>query len=386
MAVNRYAKKIQTKNRQAENQTANVLKDMSSYLNDKTISNGEIEQIPLSQIKINPINDYRQLDSDEDIEVLADDIKRNGILHNLVVSKRGAAEYVLLSGERRFRALNLLLEKEIEKQKNGDTDADVGKYRQVQCRVIKNLTERKEQIILDAANLQTRGGAGNEKITRMAMERYRDNVKAEYGLTDTQAKELILKISNIGRSNIYRNIKIIDNLIPELTQKLNHSEISKKEADAFVKLTTEQQNSVNGIISYVKETFEKDKDVYIKIKTDTLKSLLQACEEKTDKNITQAIEKVNLNILKEKEKYNNLSNTEKTVKTVHQQSYREKVIKDCQDIHTKIEKLKKKKVDVIREIDKSANSEDETIVSYVDNLIKELQVFRNEITEGEIDG
>lgn len=386
MAVNRYAKKIQTKNRQAENQTANVLKDMSSYLNDKTISNGEIEQIPLSQIKINPINDYRQLDSDEDIEVLADDIKRNGILHNLVVSKRGAAEYVLLSGERRFRALNLLLEKEIEKQKNGDTDADVGKYRQVQCRVIKNLTERKEQIILDAANLQTRGGAGNEKITRMAMERYRDNVKAEYGLTDTQAKELILKISNIGRSNIYRNIKIIDNLIPELTQKLNHSEISKKEADAFVKLTTEQQNSVNGIISYVKETFEKDKDVYIKIKTDTLKSLLQACEEKTDKNITQAIEKVNLNILKEKEKYNNLSNTEKTVKTVHQQSYREKVIKDCQDIQTKIEKLKKKKVDVIREIDKSANLEDETIVSYVDNLIKELQAFRNEITEGEIDG
>ena len=52
-------------------------------------------------------------DNGEDIEILAEDIKRNGLLHNLVVfpeQEDGKTVYVLLSGERRYRALMLLQE------------------------------------------------------------------------------------------------------------------------------------------------------------------------------------------------------------------------------------------------------------------------------------
>ena len=381
MAVNRYAKKVRQKNEQAENHAANALKDMSSYLNEGIDNNGEIQEVALKNIKVNPSNDYRQLDEQEDIEVLADDIERNGLLHNLVVSKRKTGEYVILSGERRFRALNILMEREMEKQGRGDPAADVGKYRQVPCRVISDLTERKEQIILDAANLQTRGGAGDEKLTRMAMERYRDNVKEEYGLSEAQARELLLKITNIGRSSIFRNFRIIDELIPELQELLNKGEISKKDADSFLKLTHKQQNNVNRAILAFKSKNNENSDNYFKNKKTVIDGLLEATEAKTEKAATEHINKVLDEVKNFKKEESTAIKTEQTVKAVEKMSYRDKVIKECNDIHSKISKLKKKKIDKIKEIDKVASSKDETVVNHIDCLIKELQEFRREIAE-----
>lgn len=381
MAVNRYAKKVQQKNEQAENHAANALKDMSSYLNEGIDTNGEIQEVALKNIKVNPSNDYRQLDEQEDIEVLADDIERNGLLHNLVVSKRKTGEYVILSGERRFRALNILMKRELEKQSKGDLGADLGKYRQVPCRVISDLTERKEQIILDAANLQTRGGAGDEKLTRMAMERYRDNVKEEYGLSEAQARELLLKITNIGRSSIFRNFRIIDELIPELQELLNKGEISKKDADSFLKLTHEQQNSVNRAILAFKSDNDENSDNYFKNKKKVIDGLLEATEAKTEKVATEYIDKVLDEVKNFKKEESTSIKTEQTVKAVEKMSYRDKVIKECNDIHYKISKLKKKKIDKIKEIDKAASSKDETVLNHIDSLIKELQEFRREIAE-----
>ena len=73
------------------------------------------KDIALVNIRTNPDNQiFRAMDDDEDIRILAEDIKRNGLMHNLVVfpeQEEGSAVYVLLSGERRFRALNYLQEK-----------------------------------------------------------------------------------------------------------------------------------------------------------------------------------------------------------------------------------------------------------------------------------
>ncbi len=380
MAVNRYAKKVQQKNEQAENQATNALKDMSTYLNDGIEGSSEIQELSLKNIKVNPSNDYRQLDEQEDIEVLADDIERNGLLHNLVVSKRKTGEYIILSGERRFKALNILMDRELEKQKMGDLSADVGKYRQIPCRVISDLSERKEQIILDAANLQTRGGAGDEKLTRMAMERYRDNVKEEYGLSETQARELLFKITNIGRSSIFRNFRIIDELIPELQDLLNKDEINKKEADSFLKLTKEQQAGVNQAILTFKANSNQNSDNYYKHRKMLLDELLKATEAKTEKLATEKIEKI-LAGVKEIKREESTAKTEQTIKAIEKMSYRDKVIKECNDIHSKISKLKKKKIDKIKEIDSVASSENETILSHIDCLIKELEEFRKEIAE-----
>ena len=69
---------------------------------------GEYSEININDIEENPDNAlYRELDTEEDIALLADDIRRAGLLHNLVVfPKTGVGgKYVLLSGERRLRAL-----------------------------------------------------------------------------------------------------------------------------------------------------------------------------------------------------------------------------------------------------------------------------------------
>ena len=73
---------------------------------------GEYSEININDIEENPDNAlYRELDTEEDIALLADDIRRAGLLHNLVVfPKTGfGGKYVLLSGERRLRALRLLV-------------------------------------------------------------------------------------------------------------------------------------------------------------------------------------------------------------------------------------------------------------------------------------
>ena len=68
----------------------------------------ELREIALQDIELNPDNAiFRQLDTDEDVETLANDIDRNGLMHNLVVYPRTDGKhtkYVLISGERRYKA------------------------------------------------------------------------------------------------------------------------------------------------------------------------------------------------------------------------------------------------------------------------------------------
>ena len=73
----------------------NALKQVNSnaagsFYNDLLTAKHKIEyaskDIALSNIRTNPDNEiFRELDDDDDIRILADDIKRNGLMHNLVV-------------------------------------------------------------------------------------------------------------------------------------------------------------------------------------------------------------------------------------------------------------------------------------------------------------
>lgn len=64
--------------------------------------------VPLSQIILNPNNIAADEDSVEDIERLAEDIATVGLLHNIVVHESGDGKYMIISGERRFKALQSL--------------------------------------------------------------------------------------------------------------------------------------------------------------------------------------------------------------------------------------------------------------------------------------
>lgn len=369
MAMNRYAKKVAQQKERAAGRAADRLKDMSSYLGQSG-DGKETELIPLQNIKLNEANDYRQLDREEDIQTLAEDIERNGLLHNLVVSRRRPGEYVILSGERRYRALTLLHNRRLEKRAAGQT-ADVGRWRRAPCRVLTGLSPRQERIVLDAANLQTRGGAGNERLTRQAMERYRDNVKREYGLSETEARRLLMKVSNIGRSSIFRNFKIIDNLIPPFQDMLNASLISKKEADELVKLSTECQTAANGAILAFKDIWSENDEGYRMRYKKVMDGILAASQAKTDGRAMEMIENIAKNLPVPRPKTRPV-----TVKSAAKASYRDMVLRDCRDIMTRIDRLKKKKVDKIKEIDRAADDYSDTVAARIDRLIDRLEEFK----------
>ena len=194
--------------------TEEAIKNFTQKVEDT----GVVETVATAKISYNPANDYRETDNEESIRSLAEDIDRQGLLHNLVVSEKvenGETTYLLISGERRLRAIRLLTDREIGKVKNGQP-GDPGKYATVNCRVVKGLTDRQEMIMLDAANLQTRGGAGDESATRKAMIRYRENVMAEYGLTNEQVRDIIVDMSPMGFTTVNSNLIIEDNLRAEL--------------------------------------------------------------------------------------------------------------------------------------------------------------------------
>lgn len=69
-------------------------------------SKGYIPDLPVDQISSNP-NQPRMVIRPEDLMGIADSIKDQGIIQPLIVTKRGDKDYVLIVGERRWRAAQL---------------------------------------------------------------------------------------------------------------------------------------------------------------------------------------------------------------------------------------------------------------------------------------
>ena len=124
--------------------------------------------INIDTIELNPHNDiYRQMDEDSDVELLAEDIKRSGLLHTLVVDpKEGVGgRYVLLSGERRLKALKLLVEQErLEKEAAGAPDT-MSQWQIAKCRVVRGLSDN-EKIVYQQEGQGDSQHAGQEGAER----------------------------------------------------------------------------------------------------------------------------------------------------------------------------------------------------------------------------
>ena len=348
--------------------TEDTIKNFTQKIEDT----GVVETVAVNRIEFNPDNDYRQQDTEESIRSLAEDIERNGLLHNLVVSEKtenGETKYLLLSGERRLRAIHLLTQREVDKVKNGSA-GDPGRYATVNCRVVRGLTDRQQLIMLDAANLQTRGGAGDEAATRKAMARYRENVMAEYGLTEAQVKAVIVDMSPMGATTVSSNFIIEDNLRAELKNLLDSNEINKKQALGFAKLSQIQQKLVSDSISTIKEVYVKNDTDYGEAVKIAVNAFFAATEEGTDKKVTAALEKAAAEARTASEKVKQAAAPAKqTVK----KAQRDLMLKDCDVIAGKIARLSTEKaVANIRRFDAAADEESLKISARIDGIIAEL--------------
>lgn len=211
----------------------------NDLLNAKHKIEYENRDISLFNIRTNPDNEiFREIDDDEDIRILADDIKRNGLLHNLVMfpsTEEGREVYVLLSGERRYRALKLLVEE-------GDTSWQIVRN----CNVITTeLSDNEKKVLLYSANLQVRGGLNDEAVRRKAVSEFIECLQKEpYNMNRVDALKAIKSVSSVNPKTIDRDARLEDKLKGSLKELLDAKFLSRSECESYLRFDDEKQEEI----------------------------------------------------------------------------------------------------------------------------------------------
>lgn len=218
---------------------------------------GEYMELNIDDIEVNPDNDiYREADTEEEIVLLANDIKRSGLLHNLVVCpKTGTANrYVLLSGERRLRALQYLVEQERREQEEKNLPKVMSNWQKVQCKVLRNLSDTEKVVYLDSANLQVRGGFNNEKVFRKASQRFVENLQKEpFNLSEGEAKKQLKEISPMNAKTIDKALDIQKYLDEGLRELLDAGFLSRAECEYYLRLDETEQKKAADVFEKIKK-------------------------------------------------------------------------------------------------------------------------------------
>lgn len=211
----------------------------NDLLNAKHKIEYESRDISLFNIRTNPDNEiFREIDDDEDIRILADDIKRNGLLHNLVMfpsTEEGREVYVLLSGERRYRALKLLVEE-------GNTSWQIVRN----CNVITTeLSDNEKKVLLYSANLQVRGGLNDEAVRRKAVSDFIECLQKEpYNMNRVDALKAIKSVSSVNPKTIDRDARLEDKLKWGLKALLDAKFLSRSECESYLRFDDEKQEEI----------------------------------------------------------------------------------------------------------------------------------------------
>lgn len=205
-------------------------------------NNFKVEYIDIKDIKRNEKNFYEIVNVDE----LAEDIKMNGLNHNLVVRKLENGSYELISGERRYTALNKLV------QEGNNL------FALVPCKVIE-ANDIDAEIILIQANAQTRELTDLEKLEQVKRltELYKTK-KANGEKIPGRVRNLIANDLNLSATQVSRYESINNNLIPELKEILESGNLTIANASEFSTLSEDNQKVILDIINSKVELNKKE--------------------------------------------------------------------------------------------------------------------------------
>ncbi|MDU3546401.1 MAG: ParB/RepB/Spo0J family partition protein [Clostridium sp.] len=196
-------------------------------------NNFKVEYIDIKDIKRNEKNFYEIVNVDE----LAEDIKMNGLNHNLVVRKLENGTYELISGERRYTALNKLV------QEGNNL------FALVPCKVIE-ANDIDAEIILIQANAQTRELSDLEKLEQVKRltELYKTK-KANGEKIPGKVRELIANDLKLSATQVSRYERINNKLIPELKEILENGNLTIANASEFSSLSEDNQKVILDIVN-----------------------------------------------------------------------------------------------------------------------------------------
>lgn len=222
-----------------------ALKKSNVSDNIKIIQNKETDDIRFidyKKIKPSNLNKYPI----ENIERLAESIKKWGLIHNLLLAKIDDSEhqehqYEIIAGERRYTAIGYLLENGDETFKNG-----------IRSRVIDNYDDIDKEIMLIEANEEVRD---DDPVRRRQMiqrleELYIARAEKNGTPTNTISKDISSQIG-IGERQVQR-YRAVNTLIPELTEAFDKGNVNLEKAASLSKLSEDAQKIIANLLGEFK--------------------------------------------------------------------------------------------------------------------------------------
>lgn len=208
-----------------------------------TDTNTGVLEIDITKIKPNPNQPRKNFDEDA-LKDLAASIKVHGIVQPIVLNKNADGTYMIIAGERRWRAANLCGLKTVPA-------------------IIKDYTEKQIKEISIIENLQ------REDLNPVEAAKAIKELMDEYGLTQEAVSERIGK----SRSNVANTLRLLT-LYPAVLDMIEKGKISAGHARCLVVVedANEQLKLANAIVS--KNMSVRDLEKAIKAYTNPAKKVI----------------------------------------------------------------------------------------------------------------
>ena len=321
--------------------------------------NFKIEYINIDRIKRNEKNFYEIVD----IESLAEDIKLNGLNHNLVVRKFDNDMYELISGERRYTALNKLVNE-------GNKEFNL-----VPCKVIES-NDIDSEIILIQANAQSRELTEVEKLTQVERLQELYKIKKKNGeKVPGKIRDIIANDLNLSATQVGRYERINNKLIPELKAVIEQGNLTIANASEFSSLSEENQRVILSIID--------DKTNMSKQEAVDLKNKLKKIEEEKELELKKAYEEKELELKRlEEEKKNQVSKLKSENENLKKKLDSNNIEEERKEIEGQIkiefeEKFRNEKVILEEEL----KSKYDKKIQYITNEVKENNLEKQRLKD-----
>ena len=221
---------------------------MENFNVEAIVGNGKVERkkIELNKLKENVSNPYEL----NEIEQLAESIKKDGLLQQLIVVENKDDTYTIVGGHRRYNAMKYLL------------DRDMVSDDKIDCKIIEGHPEDIRRV-LHTSNLTSRN------ITNFELLKAYEEVRKFHILEDMAGKKLdnIASIMSVSNDKAYKLDYVFKNANDDQMQEI------KKDSKTFIKIYNELKklNEVSlddQIIDEVKKITKKQAESnLLKLKT-----------------------------------------------------------------------------------------------------------------------
>ena len=321
------------------------------------------EMIPVSSIIFNDNNVFSANDTEEEIRSLAENIRENGLIHNILVAEIAPDKYLLISGERRTKAVKYL---------GRDT---------IKATIKSGLSEFEIMKLLFFANSETREYTTEEKIN--IINDFKEKLKS-INIADKGSvsafNAYVSEAFNIHPRQASKLISISSELSEALKELLFSDTIDINTAAAFAQLPESYQgyaadliakgskkdakDSVQKALDFTKLSKNKTSYAYytkrINSARDELTQLtLRLMQDETDDEETTAIHEqirdINANIRKYEDILKDLEAEQKTALS-HQSKDIDKIFRELSKKKTPSNKTESRSDSICKEAKKIETS------------------------------